>query len=236
MNKLSRHIGKVFENRFGYKCEIIDMINGKDGIFTIHHIGSNFNSNVYIQALKKGRWIHYNQPTVCNRGIIHNRKACQEYPREYNLWSGLINRLFNPNRPDYYLYKDITIDERWLICDNFIEDISFIKGYDENLFHNGKLQLDKDISGKNRYSLNTCCFVTNKINSQHRRSTNIIKLTFPDGKEEIGLQPLLAEKYNLNKGSLHNVVTRVDGRDSLFGIKVDFISKYKGEEDDINEE
>lgn len=94
--------------------------------------------------------------------------------KSVNVWRFMIQRCYNPKHDSYYLYggKGITVSERWLCCENFINDLPKIKGYDETLFNNGELQLDKDVdiyitgNANKEYSLSTCRFVSIKVNHQ----------------------------------------------------------------------
>lgn len=45
--------------------------------------------------------------------------------RLYKTWIGMINRCYNPKRPEYISYggRGISVCERWHIVDNFIEDM-----------------------------------------------------------------------------------------------------------------
>ena len=88
----------------------------------------------------------------------------------YQTWFHMIQRCYsekslkrNPT------YKNCTVCNRWLRLSNFVEDFKLIDGYDEELFLNIKLELDKDIksNGKNKeYSLNNCMLVSHKKNTK----------------------------------------------------------------------
>ena len=84
--------------------------------------------------------IYYNVACLGEVDIKANQKAV-------NVWRFMINRCYNIKHESYYLYggKGVTVSERWLCCENFIQDLPKIKGYDETLFNNGELHLDKDI-------------------------------------------------------------------------------------------
>lgn len=111
--------------------------------------------------------IYYNVACFGEIDIKENRKAV-------NVWRFMIERCYNVKHDSYHLYggNGVTVSERWLCCENFIKDLPKIKGYDEKLFNDGKLQLDKDIenyiNGKENkeYSLANCRFVSKKVNHQ----------------------------------------------------------------------
>ena len=95
----------------------------------------------------------------------------------------------------WYGEKGNAVSERWNRFDYFLNDIPLIQGYDEELFKNKKLKLDKDILFKNSnnknkiYSLETCMWITDKENQVQRAIEHNIKYKkyaiFPDGHEEL---------------------------------------------------
>lgn len=94
--------------------------------------------------------------------------------KQYNLWHHMLERCYdkqNKSFPDYGK-KGVTVCSKWHCFEYFLGDIPLIEGYDETLFNNGLLQLDKDIKQKNSlnkiYSLETCKFVSREENMKHR--------------------------------------------------------------------
>lgn len=102
---------------------------------------------------------------VASLGMI----SVDEHPKEVYLWRGMINRCYDVDNPNYMYYggRGVTVCDRWLCCENFIEDIPLIKGYDERLFHQGLLELDKDILNtryRSQYDIENCQFVARQSN------------------------------------------------------------------------
>ncbi len=102
---------------------------------------------------------------VASLGMV----SVDEYPKEVYLWRGMLNRCYDVDNPNYMYYggRGITVCDRWLCCENFIEDIHLIRGYDEYLFRQGLLELDKDIHNtgcRGQYSLANCQFVSRQTN------------------------------------------------------------------------
>ena len=102
---------------------------------------------------------------VASLGMI----SVDEHPKEIYLWRGMISRCYDVDNPNYVNYggRGITVCDRWLCCENFINDIPLIYGYDECLFYQGLLELDKDIRGvgyRSQYNLTNCQFVTRQTN------------------------------------------------------------------------
>jgi hypothetical protein len=94
------------------------------------------------------------------------------YKKEYSIWVDMLRRCYNKTRKDYRWYgeKGVVVDNKWHNFSNFVLDISYIKGYDKNLLKDGLLELDKDLSQSDIYSLNTCVFITKNINHNEMMS------------------------------------------------------------------
>lgn len=95
--------------------------------------------------------------------------SVSKYQKEISLWRGVIDRCYNLSSPNYVYYGalGITVCDEWLCCEKFINDIPFVHGYDLNLFQQGLLELDKDISNGNnnaQYNLENCQFVSRQTN------------------------------------------------------------------------
>ena len=82
----------------------------------------------------------------------------------YKTWSHMLERCYSERlhkiRPTYI---GCTVCDRWLKLSNFVKDVKHIDGYNEELFLNGKLSLDKDIKSDNKnktYCLYECMFVS----------------------------------------------------------------------------
>lgn len=105
------------------------------------------------------------------------------YHIAYNMWESMINRCYNPNDIRYKLYgaQGVTVCDKWLCFEYFLEDLPLIDGYDLWLNNRGKYQLDKDYKqmnlpkNKKVYSLETCCFLSNSENSRIASYENINK-------------------------------------------------------------
>ena len=100
--------------------------------------------------------------------ISHRVKSNEVFKKVYQLWRNMTQRCLNPKNPYYKNYggKGATICEKWIKLDGFIEDIDKIKGFNMDDFLNGEISLDKDFSGENIYSLNTCKFISKEENNQ----------------------------------------------------------------------
>lgn len=126
----------------------------------------------------------------------------------YKRWECMLNRCYNKSISSYKNYgaKGVTVCERWLCFENYIEDVVTLSGYVESDIKSGLLELDKDIINREAltYSPETCKWVTKSeqlIESNGRREYDIFfKATrITDKYEEVSNSiAKFAKKYNLN--------------------------------------
>lgn len=111
---------------------------------------------LYIEILEKDRSNKYNP--------VHKKM--------HELWRSMIGRCYHPKNGSYSNYgaKGITVCEKWLTYEGFLEDVDKIDGYELKPLLAGDLQLDKDIKvqGNKIYSLECCTFVSRSKNSGNR--------------------------------------------------------------------
>lgn len=80
--------------------------------------------------------------------------------KPYSVWKNMIYRCYSKDNIAYGRYggRGVIVSEEWHCFDTFREDIRTLKGYDEVLFYNNEIELDKDgISECGKiYSKETC--------------------------------------------------------------------------------
>lgn len=96
---------------------------------------------------------------------------------EYQMWKDLLKRIYSKkyqNKSPNYV--GCTVDEKWLSLKAFINDVSILKNYEKGLY-NGWC-LDKDIlkNSNKHYSLENCCFVPPKVNSNFKKLNKVTEL------------------------------------------------------------
>jgi hypothetical protein len=90
----------------------------------------------------------------------------------YHSYDNMIQRCYNPNREDYYLYggRNITVCDEWKDDINSFFEWAFENGYDSK--HRPKLSLDrKDPNGN--YEPSNCRWCTNKEQQNNRRNNRL---------------------------------------------------------------
>lgn len=180
--------------------------------YNIRFLESGYEDCVRGDSIKNG-WVKDNlSKTLCgiaSIGYINSR----EHFREHHIWSNIIHRCYDPNDKSYKYYgaKGVKVCERWLRFDYFFEDMKKIKGYDEELFQQHKIRLDKDILSKDQkiYSLKTTMWVSDLINQKQRTKEYNTKhskfAVFPDGHiEQIYNISDFCKQHNLHRANVTN--------------------------------
>lgn len=122
--------------------------------------------------------------SVCNVGYLGNAKGTQKNNKIKTIWSNMISRCYDPKNKRYYCYggKGITVSEKWLCFEFFLNDFEKIRGYNKELFEKGLLQLDKDKNNGKIYSLENCEFITQKENISYQNKMKKFKAINNNGE------------------------------------------------------
>lgn len=194
---MSEMLGLTKTTKSGLEYEIIK----KDGrnkhgaqLYLIKFTNTGTEMRVLKASIKSGTIKDRFHPSVYDVGCLGNAKKVGN-ERVYSLWNNMLCRCYHnhKNNKDYMSYGGIGVRvcERWKIFSNFLSDLENIEGYDEPLFAQGKIHLDKDKKQSNTppsqkiYSLETCCFIS-KEDNQVMRNTSRYRKKFmaisPDGQ------------------------------------------------------
>jgi thymidylate synthase len=131
----------------------------------------------------------------------------------YQTWYAILKRCYNPKHAAYENYggRGIFVDDRWLIFENFLEDVKKLDNWILKREYPSEYSLDKDFYGSNKYGPDTCRWSSKIEQSTNTRSnTNIFVATDPSGYStiEYGLRPF-CDKYNICKPSVSQVLKGV---------------------------
>lgn len=132
----------------------------------------------------------------------HNFGICGDGLRShplYQTWKTMIYRCANPKRKEYKNYggRGIKVCERWMVFDNFIEDMY-------SLYQKG-LEIDRyDNDGD--YTKDNCRWVTGLINKQKTRKTNLNyeKAFVIRNSDKTPLE--LSKMFNCSRGAIYDVL------------------------------
>lgn len=160
-------LGSITINKQGCEMKIIEYNNSSD-IVVMFLDEFKFHKHTTLNAFKKGFVLNPYARTVCGIGIKGNKYISEGRvkTKEYNTWHGIIERCTNlRNEERQRKYIDCSIDDKWLLYDNFYEWISTQPNYSK--WKNGGYSVDKDILLKNnkKYCEEYCCLVPNYVNS-----------------------------------------------------------------------
>ena len=126
----------------------------------------------------------------------------------------MLERCYYEKAVGYKAYgaRGVTVSSRWLIFENYLEDIRKIDGFDEELYLKGEIQLDKDIlyKGNKEYSFDKCIFV-DRFTNKSNKPTEMRKFIAisPSGKEyEFSNQAECARQFNLTPRTIGKVLSK----------------------------
>ena len=163
-NKGDLIIGTSKYNTQGSKMTIIEYTTSNN-IRVKFETGYECTTNM--NSFKNGNVRDLLYPAIYNIGIYgtgpYNCDSCIKGIRCYNTWSGILKRCYKPSKTNETAYKGCTVDEEWLVFQNFA------KWVEANAYTiEGQLIcVDKDILIKNNrmYGPDTCLLVPKEINN-----------------------------------------------------------------------
>lgn len=172
------NIGDIFKtNNYG-KFRIISNSDRKRGRMKCYDIEfletGSIRYGICRREILNGEIKDYYRPSIAGVGYLGEGIYQKDYKREYSVWKHMLHRCYNENCDSYCKYGalGVTVYKRWHCFKNFVEDISKIDGYNEQLFKDGKIELDKDLKQNyfpKEYSLCTCTFLSKEDNLEISR-------------------------------------------------------------------
>lgn len=230
-------IGEIKENNIGLKFKILskdeERSTSNHQYYNIEFLESGYTDSIRSDSINNGTVKDRLAPTSYNGiGAAIGNVNTREYSHEYKIWQNMIYRCYMPTDKSYQFYgaKGVTVCDRWLLFENFVNDIKLIPGFDQELFDNHQLRLDKDVlSDPNNkvYSPTTTVFISDldnqKIRTYDYNSKHKKFAIYPDGHvEQIFHMGDFCKKNNLHR---QNVTLCLAGKQkSTKGFKF-----YKGD-------
>lgn len=203
-------LGKEFDGKYG-KYTVVSY-NGKDK----HHnkrFSVKFHKTGFVKDNLNKKQIEDNNvwdayyPAICDVACVGEYsyfKGTMDKTIVDKLmlcWRAMIHRCYDKNNHAYKNYgaKGIYVSNRWLIFENYLNDIQKLDGWQSKLDNWRDYQLDKDINGGKCYSRENCIWVSLSDNSNCTAQNYYFDAVSPDGTEYkniIGLNRF-CKKYNL---------------------------------------
>ena len=162
--------GLEFVNKNGCKFKVLnfirwDKVNGSlyNVEFESGHKVEAYQKSIKNLTVKDVYFKHiYDVACIGNAPYKNNENI-------YSVWVGMIRRCYEKDKDGSYVKygaRGITVCDRWLCFEYFLEDFKLIDGYGDELFKEGKLQLDKDFKNHNakEYSFDNCCWISKSLN------------------------------------------------------------------------
>ena len=208
-------IGEIKTNKKGSEFIIkekdINKSDNKHIYYKIKFVESGYEDSVRSDSISSGYVKDNLSRSCCGVGMIGYINT-REHWKEYKIWEDMIYRCYSQTDKSYKYYgaKGVTVCDRWHRFDFFFEDITKIHGFNQDLFNQGKLRLDKDIlSIENKlYSPQTTMWVSDLTNQKRRtaeyNNKNKKYAIFPDGHIELVVNVTdFCKTYNLHRQNVN---------------------------------
>lgn len=162
-------VGNIYSSNNYGDYKIIEKIDSSH--FVVEFLLTGFKRKFSYATMAEGTMRDPYYPIYYGVGYL-GEIDIQRYKRELSLWRFMLARCHNKKHDSYKTYGEIGIYvcNEWLCFANFVKDLPNIDGYDEILFKNKQIVLDKDINfiedGSKCYCLKNCKFVKQKDNFQ----------------------------------------------------------------------
>lgn len=161
------NLGKIFYDKSGYKMQIIEYYSKFNVTVKFIDDGTNYITSANLDNVKAGSVKNPYRTLECGGYYGLGPYICNRYMRPYKVWESMLRRTvtLKEDDPHYSTYKNTTVCEEWLCCQNFA--LWYIE-YESLLAEGFEYNIDKDIhqwGKKNKiYSPETCCLVPKEVN------------------------------------------------------------------------
>jgi len=211
----SKYLGEVLENTSGQKFLVYDCFRifpSTLSMMKVRFLETGYETTVKIFTLTKRRIKDYYAPSIQGVAALgHARKA--HNPKAFNIWEQMIENCYAPVARAYDRYggQEITVCDRWLRFDLFLEDMESVEGYNEKAFLASKLFFTVK-EGQKEFSLENCHFELieqYRRVSMHKHRMKKFAAKDPKGKLHIatGIKKF-ARDNNLNESSVCNCLAK----------------------------
>lgn len=168
-------LDKEYTNLSGLKFKIVRLTENKKCLVRFAETGSE--RECLVANAKAGKVKDLYSVSTKTGGCLGN--ANNYLRKERVLWTNMLFRV-----KDNPFYADVTVCDRWLCFENFLQDIRTMENYD--LWLDGGYELDKDskYAGNKVYSKQNCAFISRFENQSIKEKPitgNVYKATHDDG-------------------------------------------------------
>lgn len=175
MNKNKSQVGNIFKTKDGNYVVLEEYLEGNYRKCLIEFLETKSKRIIFKSNI--GRTVtDFYKNKICGVGHLGKEIITKDvfYKKTYKRWYSMLERCYKKTSHMYSSYggKGVKVSDSWLCFSNYFEEIKKIKGFDLELYINGKIQLDKDIKKENNkmYSFENCIFVETKTNKSFQPS------------------------------------------------------------------
>jgi thymidylate synthase len=192
-NNKSGIVGEKYtSNNYGTFIVVREYYNGKQQRFDVKfektgYVGTNLTKQ---NITKTGDVCDPYYPSVYGvaaTGIVDLKNKLNRKLR--TTWEEMISRCYNTDDVSYKTYGDkgVYVDDRWLILENFIEDVKSLINWDRKTSKWAEYTLDKDYHQMGYYSKDTCIWLSKKDQALYseRFGSNTNKNLYKNGYDQV---------------------------------------------------
>lgn len=162
------NIGAVYQSNFNGSFIVLSKCDRSD-FYTIEFLDTGTVNDVRAHNIIEGSVRDQFRKSVCGVGCTGNAGTKGDNKKYYSVWHDMICRCYDPMNKRSFAYRNVTVCDRWLVFENFLNDVKNLDGYDEQLFQNGEIVLDKDTKQRFKeykiYSPDTCIWLSKHDNN-----------------------------------------------------------------------
>lgn len=164
--------------------------------------------NCVAASVKGGLIKDFYSPSVLGVGIKGNPVSEEDNELLYQTWIGILKRCYDKNHMAYSNYggKGVFVSKRWLVFENFVNDVKKLENWNLKRYFTDEYTLDKDYYSSNCYSKETCLWLSKKEQTVNIEEYAFVKITSEAGKvtytfslkeaaRQIGVSNPTAQKY-----------------------------------------
>lgn len=157
-------LGKIFKTNGGTNLKVLENKNSREVLIEFQ---DEFKFRRYVRrsSILSGGVKNPYAKTVCGVGMIGEIKNGSSHIL-YSRWKNMIRRCYDVKDKDYLTYgaKGVTISEEWKVFANYVNDVEKMSNYDNLVSNPLNWEIDKDLSGQNVYSSDSCIIIKKKDN------------------------------------------------------------------------
>lgn len=163
------NIGSVYQSNYYGSFIVLDKC-GESDLFTIKFIDTGTVKTARGHSIVSGSVRDQFKKSVCGVACTGNAKTKGANKPYYSVWHDMIYRCYDPKNKRSVAYRNVTVCDSWLVFENFLNDAKYIDGFNEQLFIEGKIVLDKDTKQRFQenkvYSKETCIWISKQENNK----------------------------------------------------------------------